>query len=210
MLNTSPHYQPFQRHSVKLTSVVFALALSSVVGSAGCARSPSAPAAPDSPTDGTPDGPAGAPADSPPPRATPGAIAVLDGLINLAGVGKLPNPVVVAAAGHATDRFHLGVFTGLDQWTAFAAAAGVADFADVDWTTQMVVYVVLDAQTNELGFKRFELQRDGHATLHIDWLGIEPYYQDSTPAVLALVARGDLDRISVTADGATLGAIENL
>jgi hypothetical protein len=144
-----------------------------------------------------------------PPVAGPGADH-WSGLIQLAGVGALPAQQFVGTPGYPGAGFHLGVFRTAAEWQRFAEAAGVT-LGPVDWQTQVVAYVVLDAQTNRLDWKGLA-QTGDTAVLTIDWIGIEPYYPDSTPAVLAVVDAGEPDqlRVELTEDrgqGTVLGTI---
>ena len=129
------------------------------------------------------------------PATGPGGASSWDGLIQLPGVKALPAEQFVETPGYPGSGFHLGVFHRSDEWERFAAAAGV-ELGPTDWDRQVVAYVVLDAQTNRLAWKG--LSRTGDtAVLAIEWSGIEPYYPDSTPAVLAVIDRAGTRQIRV-------------
>jgi hypothetical protein len=133
------------------------------------------------------------------------------GLIKLPGVKALPaHQQYVGTPGYPGSGFHLGVFRNAADWQTFADAAGIT-LGPVDWDRQVVAYLVLDAQTNKLEWKGLA-QTGNTAVLTVDWIGIEPYYTDSTPAVLAVLNRAGLDqlRIELTEDhgqGTVLGTI---
>lgn len=126
------------------------------------------------------------------------------GLINVAGVKALPSPAFVPTKGYPGHGFHLGVFTDADTFDKFAKAAAISSL-DVDWDEQMVVYAVLDAQTNALRFASWSATGDT-GTLTVIWEGIEPYYVDSTPAVLAVVARDSLASIDIKTSTLDIGS----
>lgn len=135
------------------------------------------------------------------------SLAQHDGLIKLGALAKLPAPTFKSTPGYPGKGFHLGAFTDQAAWQEFQALAQLS-LPTVDFDSQIVVYAVLDAQTNGLGFDRFS-SADGVGTLEITWAGIEPFYKDATPGVFAVVTRGDLTRIAVRADGSReLGTFE--
>jgi hypothetical protein len=196
----------------RLSTVSLAISLLFAAACGGSAASPTSPSQPppvaDNP-DSPADDPAPTPATGPAAYPTGGAIAFEDALIKLPAIDTLPTLAALPTPGYPGRGFHMGVFTDPASWARFSAAADIAGFEDIDWREQMVVYVVLDAQTNLLGFDTFDIADDGTATLNIDWIGIEPFYPDSTPAVLTLVDRDGIDAIAVTSDGRTLGTIDD-
>jgi hypothetical protein len=121
------------------------------------------------------------------------------GLIKLGAIALLPDATFVPTPGYPGKGFKLGLFSDQTAFDQFAAAAGVSAFPAIDWSTQAVVYAVLDAQTNQLAFDGWSVDRSGTGTLQFRWIGIEPFYVDETPAVLAVVDRADLHAIDFTA-----------
>jgi hypothetical protein len=142
----------------------------------------------------------------------PGPSVVFDhrsGLIKVDAVKLLaPGSVTYSSvSGYPGSGFHFGAFRDAASYDAFATAAGVAPFADIDWDAQMVVFAVLDAQTNQLSFLDWTTDDQGDASLRFDWIGIEPYYTDSTPAVLALVGKANVKTIHyLPKDSQSLGS----
>ena len=101
----------------------------------------------------------------------------------------------VAVDGYPGSGFHFGAFRDAEAYKKFSAATKTAPFSNVDWEKQMVVFAVLDAQTNSLDFLYWTVDAKNVATLQFDWIGIEPYYVDATPAVMALVDRASVKTI---------------
>jgi len=132
------------------------------------------------------------------PSLPSGTAAHAAGLVPLASVSSLPAGTFVPTPGYPKKGFHLGVFADEASWAAFVAASKV-ELAKVDFSTQMVVFAVLDAQTNALSF--VDLKADGDsATFTIEWSMIEPFYGDATPGVFAIVERGALKQIEVVTE----------
>jgi len=122
-------------------------------------------------------------------------------LINIASLAKLPKSDKFAAVpGYPGKGFHMGVINDAMTFDALAKAGRLKSFAPIDWHRQMVVYLVLDAQTNSLDFSSWAVDGKGIGTLSVEWSGIEPFYQDATPAVIAVVDRNVANSINFVAD----------
>lgn len=121
-------------------------------------------------------------------------VATHDGLLPLPAVAKLDDATFKPVDGYPGKGFHLGAFRSADAWNAFQSAAKLP-LDDIDFDRHMVVYAVFDAQTNALSFKRFD-SADGVGALHIQWDGIEPFYGTATPAVFAVIERGNLSALT--------------
>jgi hypothetical protein len=129
-----------------------------------------------------------------PSEAPAGETASWNGLVPMASIEGLP--VSMPTPGYPGNGFRVGVFDSPDAWQRFATAARVEGFPgrEIDWIRQRVAYVILDAQTNSLAFNR--LGRDGSSgVIVVDWDGIEPFYEDATPAVLVLVDVRNLEQL---------------
>lgn len=123
-------------------------------------------------------------------------MASLSGLVKLGALERLPGDrVQVDAAGYPGARFHRGVFVSPDSFHAFTAAAGMKDVPDVDWSREVVAFVVLDAQTNKLHVAGLRA-KGGEVTLSIDWIGIEPFYPQHTPYALAVIHLGKAEKLA--------------
>lgn len=136
------------------------------------------------------------------PLVTPpgsGGVTHIDGLIQLAAVKALPAHDTSPSAGYPGRGFHFGAMKTQRDWQTFATAAGITSPLAIDWSKQMVVYLVLDAQTNQLLFERVSIDPTGNATLQFRWIGIEPYYRSQTPAVMAVVDRAGITKLTFQA-----------
>lgn len=98
------------------------------------------------------------------------------------------------------------VFLTEKEWTDFVKVACTekerASHPKTDWAKEAVVVVVYKQNTNRISFKGFEVT-DGEkkqATLTLNWVGIEPYYEDRYPAVFHRVATTDLRSIRVVVE----------
>jgi len=161
--------------------------------------------APDDPACGNNDGPSipmvrGA---VPPPSVEPFPSAPawpagrwqFGGLIKLPGVQALPAHGMVPVVGYPGSSFHLGAITSDAEWQVFAAAARIPQAPRLA-PGEMVVFAVLDAQTNVVVPRSIVV--DGcRVVMTIDWQTVEPYYLDATPAALAIVDRGDARLLQV-------------
>jgi hypothetical protein len=135
---------------------------------------------------------------------TPTLVASRSGLAKLSALARLPGDrVTVDAAGYPGAKFHRGVFVDPDSFLTFAKAADLKDVPKVDWVREVVAYVVLDAQTNELRIAGLKQQEGGAATLSVQWIGIEPFYADRTPFALAVIHVGRTEQLKfeVVRDG---------
>ena len=127
------------------------------------------------------------------------------GLVKLAALKALPAHTVAPVAGYGGGAFHLGVITSNQDWQAFAAAAGIAR-APALGCSEMVVFAILDAQTNSLSPRA--VSADGSSLVfNVDWRGIEPFYVDATPAAIHFVARGAFTDLTVRHAGGDIGAV---
>ena len=126
--------------------------------------------------------------------------AVFDGLINVRGIAELPDP------SFPGRDFHVGVFDEPAAWARFTKAAEIDPFGPIDWTEKVVVYTVLDVQTNMLGLQDFSTDGDV-GSMQILWVRIEPHYVDSSPAVLMLIDRDAARQVRIAADGLPLGTV---
>ncbi len=122
-------------------------------------------------------------------------------MIKIAALPTLPKGTNKPTTGYPGKSFRLGVIGDATTWQAFLAKAQVTPFANQDYkpdfATDVIVFAVLDAQTNGLGFKSWSIDASGNATLTVSWSGIEPFYTDATPAVLVGVPRASLKAISL-------------
>lgn len=125
------------------------------------------------------------------PVVKPGTFS---GPIDLKGLDKLPTPTRVATPGYPGSAFRYGVFTDAAQWNAFKGLAGV-ELGEIDWQSQAVVYAVLDAQTNSLNLEEVVTLRGGTVKVTFEWIGIEPYYVDTTPGIFAVIDRTGVKQI---------------
>jgi hypothetical protein len=124
------------------------------------------------------------------------------GLIKLGALAKLPaTDHFVAFSGYPGKGFHMGTVRDAATFDAVLKAGGWKDLGPIDWNRQMVVYLILDAQTNALAFKSWTLVGKSKARMTVEWAGIEPFYVDSTPAVIAVVGRGSATLIDFVAAG---------
>jgi len=131
----------------------------------------------------------------------------VSGLIGLDAVKTLPADAVrMGVPGYPGSSFHVGAFGDAKAFAAFTKAAKRKDLdkLNVNWKTQTVLYVVFDGQTNSLDLEDFDV-RGRTGTLSLRWDGIEPYYSNSTPAVIAVVSRGSLKSIEFLAGSTKLG-----
>ena len=113
-------------------------------------------------------------------------------LVKLVGLQALPAHETRPLEGHPDMKFRIGAFTEQAAWDSFVASAQVktAGFPAIDFGEQAVLFVILDAQTNALGFEKWETAAGGaQGRLTFTWSGIEPLYTDATPAVFAVVER---------------------
>lgn len=141
---------------------------------------------------------AGAPAQisetAPPVVAGSSSVTVAQhraGLIKLGALARLPaSDSFVAYPGYPGKGFHMGVINDATTFDAVVKTGGWKNLKPIDWHREMAVYLILDAQTNALDFAGYELD-GGKATLRVEWSGIEPFYVDSTPAVIAVVPRAN-------------------
>lgn len=135
--------------------------------------------------------------------APTGIVDHKSGLIKLAALKTIATGTATysAVSGYPGSGFHFGVFSDGQSYTAFATAAGLGSFQNIDWDSQMVVFAILDAQTNDLSFMSWTDNGHGDATLRFDWIGIEPHYTDATPAVLALVSKSSVKTIHYASKG---------
>lgn len=145
-----------------------------------------------------------------PVAASSGAAPVAQhrsGLIKLGALARLPKTDTFAATpGYPGKGFHMGTIGDAATLDAVIKAGGWKGFGPIDWGRQRVVYLILDAQTNALEFKSFKV--DGsRGTLTVEWSGIEPFYVDATPAVVAVVSRDAIGSIDFAAGNKTLGTI---
>ncbi len=130
-------------------------------------------------------------------------------LIPMRVLERLPSPTRVETPGYPGRGFRVGVFDamagGADAWTAFSAEASISGFPEIDWQRQIVAYAVFDGQTNDVALHGFST--DGSTgVLAIDWDGIEPHYEDATPAVIAVIDVANLDTLRFElADPSRLG-----
>jgi hypothetical protein len=121
----------------------------------------------------------------------------------LKALPALPKPGNARAiTGYPGSQLRVGVVRSAKSWRAVTARSG-ARLArlKVDWSKQMVVYAVFTGQTNSLSFKRWVPPKQGAAELQINWSGIEPHYQDATPAVFCVVQRAGVNKITVKTTG---------
>ena len=129
-------------------------------------------------------------------------LGVFAGLLKVSALPSLPTPTRARNPYASGSGFHLGVFSNPAQWKACVAAAGQDPFGTaefhIDWTTHMIAFAVLDAQTNRLSFEKWRVDDKGSATMLLKWNLIEPHYHDSTPAVFVVVPRAS--EIHFTAD----------
>jgi hypothetical protein len=122
------------------------------------------------------------------------------GLIKLGALAKLPpTDSFVAFSGYPGKGFHMGTVHDAATFEAIIKAGGWKNLGPVDWNRQMVVYLIFDAQTNALTFKSWTVVGKSKARMTVDWDGIEPFYVDSTPAVIAVVPRGTATLIEFAA-----------
>lgn len=132
-----------------------------------------------------------------PGAAVAGIAQHKSGLIKLAAVKALPSGVKNPTTGYPGRAFHAGIITDAKTWSTVQAAAGIS-MMNVDFNRQMVAYVILDAQTNSLGYRSWTVS-GSTATLTYDWSGIEPFYRGRTPGVFAIVDRGSIKQVSFQA-----------
>lgn len=126
--------------------------------------------------------------------------AVFDGLIHVRGIAELPQP------SFPGRDFQIGVFDDAASWQRFTAAAELDPFGAIDWDRQVVVYTVLDRQTNMLGLDEMSAEGDT-AALKILWVQIEPHYVNASPAVLVLVDRDAARAVRISAGELPLGTV---
>lgn len=124
------------------------------------------------------------------PAPNPASLVVhqRNGLVPLATLQALP-----AQRSLARTSMPVGVITDARSWKRVASAANL-QFGPIDFKRQMVVYAVLGAQTNSLGFRSWTVNK-GVGTLTFRWSGIEPFYIGRTPAVFAVVGRTGVHRV---------------
>ncbi len=123
-----------------------------------------------------------------------------DGLIALEGVAQLPAHETIAVDNDPGKAFHVGTITDEEAWAQFASSAGITGLRAIDWEGQVVVFTILDAQTNALSATSWGIEgTTGRFT--VEWSGIEPFYADSTPGALAVVERGSLSEVEFAVSG---------
>ena len=134
------------------------------------------------------------------------------GLIEDKALEKLEKPA--SATPFRGTTFSYGVFSSQKTWSAFTKRAGKpVGKLEVDWKTEIVVYVVLQKHSNKLSFQKWEQKSDKTGELLFQWIPIKPFYANSFPAVLYTVSKKDLDKIVVKFSGlgaekGTLGTIK--
>ena len=122
------------------------------------------------------------------------------GLIEDKALPKLEKPASATPFGGTT--FSYGVFTSQKTWSAFSKRAGKpVEKLEVDWKTEIIVYVVLQKHSNRLSFQKWEQKSDKTGELLIQWIPIKPLYTDSVPGVFYPVSKKDLDQIVVKFSG---------
>lgn len=130
------------------------------------------------------------------------------GLVARDAVSSLPKGARRPTPGYPGHGFIMGAFRDRAAWQSFVAAADVRDLPAVDFSRQMVVFAVLDAQTNALSPATWKLDSAGRAVFRFEWSGIEPFYVDRTPATLAVVDKGGVNSIAfATIDGQDLAKV---
>ncbi|HEU5059706.1 MAG TPA: hypothetical protein VFU21_24410 [Kofleriaceae bacterium] len=130
------------------------------------------------------------------------------GLIPIDALSLLPKGAQRPTPGYPGHGFSMGVIRDSAGWQSFAAAAKLRDLPAIDFSRQMVVFAVLDAQTNALSQPSWQLQAAGRAVFRFEWSGIEPFYVDRTPATLAVVDRAGVKSIAFsTTDGQDLATV---
>jgi hypothetical protein len=128
--------------------------------------------------------------------AIAGALGTWSGLVAETSVATLEDRVETVVF---FSTFSVGIITDAQAYSDFGDAAG-NDFpreADVDWQSDLVVYAILEENTNRLAFESWQPPIDGTGTLLIDWSLIEPYYHEAYPALFHTVSREDLAAIDV-------------
>ncbi|MEM7456067.1 MAG: arylsulfatase [Planctomycetota bacterium] len=126
-------------------------------------------------------------------------------ILKLTAVAKLNPTAQIPVSGVEGHNFHLGAIKQEDEWQAFQAEAELP--LEVDFDSQAVIFVVLDARTNKLEFRDFAVNGN-EGNLKIHWSLIEPDYGDATPAVFAVVEKESLNSIVVETDDRRLGDFE--
>jgi len=133
------------------------------------------------------------------------------GLIEDKALPKLEKPA--SATPFRGTTFSYGVFSSQKTWSAFSKRAGKpVEKREVDWNTQVVVYVVLQKHSNKLSFQKWEQKSDKTGELLFQWVPIKPFYANSVPAVFHSVSKKDLDKIVIKFSGlgAQKGAIGSI
>ena len=114
------------------------------------------------------------------------------GLVSLDAARSLPKgTTTLDVRGYPGSKFHYGAFDSQKKWDAFAKHFVAKGKVNIDWNKQAIAFVVLDAQTNALGNVKFA-KRKQTGVISFEWDGIEPYYLNSTPAVLMVIDRAGL------------------
>jgi len=126
------------------------------------------------------------------------ALAELSGLINSAAVDDSISPTKFRI--HPSE-FAVGAITDKKTWETFAANAGLPKDGGVDWDRQVVLYVILEENTNRLRFAEWNKPQNGQGELVFFWDGIEPFYKDSYPALVHVVDKANLQSVQFSIKG---------
>ncbi|MDP6905635.1 MAG: hypothetical protein QF406_14450 [Verrucomicrobiota bacterium] len=110
------------------------------------------------------------------------------GLINSAAVDNSIKP-------KEFGRFAVGTIGDQKTWQSFAKKAGLPKASGVDWGKHLVLYIILQKNTNRVGFHKWIEPKKGTGELVFDWSLIEPYYPDRYPALVHVVKRADLKSV---------------
>ncbi|MEQ8279507.1 MAG: hypothetical protein RMA76_18885 [Deltaproteobacteria bacterium] len=80
----------------------------------------------------------------------------------------------------ASEQLHVGVAASSDAWASFVAASPVLDeqerplaVPDVDWATQVILYVTLDKPTHDVGVVGWKPSTGGPSRLDVRYAAIE-------------------------------------
>jgi hypothetical protein len=111
-----------------------------------------------------------------------------------------------------TSTFAVGAVTDAATWKAFTKAftrvLGVGKVPAIDFEKYAVVFVILKENTNALDYRDWAVAADGTGTLTFEWVGIQPRYIGSYPAVLRQVERKGLKKLAARYNGTPLIKID--
>ena len=111
-------------------------------------------------------------------------------MVDLGGLKVLPSTNVgfKKVGGYPGKGFWYGSISTQVEWAAFQSSIDDKQIPEFDFSTQTVLFIIFDAQTNSLGLKSWESEGD-KGRLVIEWFGEEMFIDDATPAVLVAVHR---------------------